>query len=209
MWLDQAHGVMQDARTATKDECERIVQRAQEAADGLAGRAKDGTRDPISPDAWPRRMEKYLSEVRALKERAPLVDGPTQAWSALLGVADSAIYEWKKEGVHVFGGEEDCDRFHEDVDALMLEICQAQKHVDPGWIGDERVQEIRELQQKAQGTDGPCTYRCPRTLRFIETGEILDPPVREVVWASRAARKSAPTGVRMAGEDDDGDDSEG
>ncbi|KAI1617646.1 hypothetical protein EDD36DRAFT_424708 [Exophiala viscosa] len=207
--------VLQEVRSETKSECERIMREARDTASALASRAEGmGSKSTVTLGAWPRALEDHLPNIRALMERGAMVDGPALAWTAVLSVAKSAIHEWDRGMAKVEGDESDCDWFHEDVDDLMLDILVAQKaierqqNVDPEWVDGGRYDEIVHLMVRAKGRDGPCMYRYPRTMRYIDEGVILPMVQNEIVWASKANRKSAPTGVKMAGEDDDNEEDE-
>ncbi|KAI1172803.1 hypothetical protein F4777DRAFT_560210 [Nemania sp. FL0916] len=112
----------------------------------------------------------FLDRTQQLHERGPCFRGSGMAWEALIEVTDLCIHDWANDGeLRFYGfGEEDCDGFHEEVDDLMLAICEAQKKSENfSWLQGGRIEEIRALQKKA-GQGKPLTYRYKRTILFLE-----------------------------------------
>jgi hypothetical protein len=92
------------------------------------------------------------------------LNGPVAAWEVIIAIADSILYDLEG-GIDVQEGEDTCDWFHNDVDDIMLEICQVMHKSNPVWVQDrERHREIRRLQKKATGG---AAYRYQRTLASI------------------------------------------
>ena len=178
------------SRPGAKRECGSIVLDARNALDEVEMEAIE-MKGMASVDIFPARMKQFLPRVRALAKKGSLVEGPALAWSALLEVASCAIYELDGGDAEVQEGEDTCDWSHDQVDDVMVEICQLQKKSNPDWFSDQqRYVEIKALQEEAHGG---CAYRYQRALALLKTGKVhVRPQAPRKQLASKAARKSAP-----------------
>lgn len=163
--LGHADKALAYARAQAEEECKSIIKEASicfnEAVEGAMGMKGMATSDDI-----PNAVFHCLPRARALLERGHLVHGPELAWKAVLGVCRFATYEWDGGEARFQEGEENCDKFHESVDVLLLDICRAQKNLgNKAWLGPDRMKNIRKLQRLPQE---PCTYRYPKTRAFLE-----------------------------------------
>lgn len=162
------------ARSEAKDLSQCIQSNAYKAINQVIDEAMD-MEGMESSRAWPRALNEYLPQIRFLAERGPLVDGPELAWEALICVADLCITPKIGDEPKLEEGEEGCDKFHEDVDELMLYICKLQQVSGrKTWLHDiARKEEIWDLQESAEAPlefdDGEdCRYRYQITLKFLE-----------------------------------------
>ncbi|KAI1126597.1 hypothetical protein F5Y10DRAFT_244405 [Nemania abortiva] len=127
---------------------------------------------------WPGALFPQLRRIQALNNRDFRVGGPGMAWQALIKVSAFCIHDWDDGELRISGfGEEDCDEFHDEVDKLMLRICETQEqNLNFQWLREgSRKEDIRFLQEKVEkSNDGPCTYRYQRTLKFLDKFPALE-----------------------------------
>ncbi|KIX95303.1 uncharacterized protein Z520_08820 [Fonsecaea multimorphosa CBS 102226] len=165
----------EDARRNAKEERNNIICAADVSA-GNAFRTALEHEAVQSIEIWPRSLQPQLPRIQALINRGTLVNGPTFAWDALKKVTQRSMYQWDGGDARVLHDEKVCDWFHDDIDGLMLQIFRIQQHHDPDWLRTKNpTRKIREWQNRAKTSEGPCTYRYQRTLAFLEALEAIDP----------------------------------
>ena len=92
-------------------------------------------------------MQPYLAEIEWLVPSSDAMGGLglDLAWNCLCRVAGHAIFDMKVKGRPTVNGEEsDNDEFHDEIDDMMLDVCQKQAaglHVD--WKA--RMQNLEDL----------------------------------------------------------------
>ncbi|KAI3319644.1 hypothetical protein HD806DRAFT_508641 [Xylariaceae sp. AK1471] len=159
--------IISDSLNEARKEKSAIIKAARSTAYRVEEEARD--RKGISQcEDWPRALFPFLSQIEALHSRGSLVSGPELAWEALIEVVPFCMYQWNGGHVSAQGdGEEDCDEFHDEVDRVMLVICEAQKQNGKvAWLLDGRREEVWDLQVRVDGE--PCTYRYQETLEFLD-----------------------------------------
>jgi hypothetical protein len=169
--LSCTQDILANSRAEAIKERNAIISEAHGAIRKLISTAMEETKGMCECEDWPSVLFPRLRRIKALSNRGSLVRGPERAWEALIKVAALCIYDWEGGDLRISGfGEEDCDEFHNEVDELMLLICEAQKQSGKvEWLRDSKKEEIRDLQEKAEkGGGGPCTYRYQSTLEFLE-----------------------------------------
>ena len=121
-------------------------------------------------------MQPHLAEIEWLIPSSDALGGLglDLAWNCLYRVAGHAIVDMKEEGrPMVIGEESDNDEFHEEIDEMMLDVCQKQAaalHVD--WKG--RMQNLEDLKNQSAGLPDDAhlprlDYRYARTENFLRT----------------------------------------
>ncbi|KAI1259704.1 hypothetical protein F5Y18DRAFT_289981 [Xylariaceae sp. FL1019] len=168
-----ADKILVHAKRAAIKERDGIIHEAKRAIDDLVEDALENRKGDAECDEWPGALLPFFPRVAALVGRGPCVEGPERAWEALLKITRLCTYQWDGGEVRAIGdGEEDCDKFHQAADTLMLSICQAQhRHGKSQWLIERRVEEIRHLQEQAAANDEDfdCSSRYKQTLKFLES----------------------------------------
>lgn len=163
------------SREQARKECMAIVREAANCYENAVDEAMEMRGMATSSDI-PLAVQHCLPRARALLKRGHMTHGPELAWKAVLQVCQYATYEWDGGDARFQEGEDGCDWFHERVDDLLLAILRVQEEQDnTAWLGQERLEDVRKLQQIPQQ---PCTYRYPKTLEFLGSEATLQPNPR-------------------------------
>ncbi|KAJ8133371.1 hypothetical protein O1611_g251 [Lasiodiplodia mahajangana] len=168
--LSRTQDILATARAEAIKERNAIISTANSKIRGIIDTAYMENKHMCNCDEWPSALFPLLRRIKDLNNRGSVAGVPERAWEALIKVAALCIYDWDGSGLKLYGsGEEDCDYFHDEVDKVMLLICKAQKQNGKvEWLKGGRQEEIRNLQERAEGEGGPCTYRYQDTLKFLE-----------------------------------------
>ncbi|KAJ3577337.1 hypothetical protein NPX13_g3233 [Xylaria arbuscula] len=167
--LSCKQNILAHSRAGACNERDGIIIAADKATDRVIEEAMQ-MKGMMGCDDWPTALSPLFPRIKALCNRGSLVGGPGLAWEALVEVAAFCMYQWDGGDARVQGfGEEDCDEFHDEVDKIMLSICEAQKQDGKiPWLQGRR-EEISGLQKKAEDQNGGSfKYRYQRSLQFLE-----------------------------------------
>ncbi|KAI1284004.1 hypothetical protein F5Y07DRAFT_348421 [Xylaria sp. FL0933] len=169
--LSCTEDILARSRAETQKESSAIISEAERSLYEFSENQMEKCKGMCEIEDWAGLLYPSLRRIEALHNRGPLTGGPEMAWKALLKVTEFCIRDWDDGELSFHGlGEEDCDEFHEDADALMLIICEAQKENGKiSWLRDGRKEEIMRLRRETEKKERKqFPYRYENVLKFLE-----------------------------------------